>query len=273
MGLKLAAIERALSIDGLKMADTSFFVYDDHFRPGNLFLKEVDVTQSKEIVRCHNDFYTSVQTMVDKSSGLIFPTEFLLEYRLLSSTMRDKYMQMMNLVGRNPNWPQREVVKSKASDLKNLMNLRREYLASITREREAERHISPMAYGFLPAIERAFLEIDQIHQFRAVSRGYRKVDRPYGLEKNRDNDAKIAAKAFAISYDSDLKLLTCDMDHIWLFDIFYNDPNFFADKYQFPLPENVVDVVFHHENLLKKVSAGSRVKDAQVIYLGDEASK
>ncbi len=271
---QLDLIREAFKLQGLKVVDTSFI------RTQNINYLLIPYADLRRLgaIKSEKEFYEQFpQPPYDK---IAFPQEVRDEsYHMISllkrgvkSTRKKLQRRFARRPGKDEHFsinPSLRAHKRAVSEetMKLIPILRRHYDTAIY-PNPLSPHIPQHIMPYLEQMKRAFAYIKDLNPQRKQDLIRNSVKR----EGNTANDSSIFAQAFAASFNEHVYILTSDHDYLWISRVFYNDPNRFSDKFRFPLPEGVVDIVYANKNNLETrlLTAGSF--DADEFPLGQQAS-
>lgn len=133
-------------------------------------------------------------------------------------------------------------------NLVRLIRQREDIFRKFYEKNPAEGSIPEDILRYLPSIENAIMAISRMRDVMKdyTNRGLNKRC-DLGIRKSHHgNDQKIFAGCLAISFGQRVLLLTGDSDFFRMSRVFYKDPEYYSEKYGFPLPENDIDLILRY---------------------------
>ncbi len=263
----LAQLEDALNSEGTKVIDTSA-ISTNFF---NEYFETKDLQKIISLIKREINFHSSLEGLFSQNSvSSYFPEETIKESIRLTRKIRDLHDDLSqggsyknSRDGRKISCPRgnplnRDLINLSITKLKTLLSKRKNCLRVLFRHK-LEEHLAPHELSFLEGIQRACVNICNRPNVLRGPKAEKKGSNPN--PSYRDDDGNIFAKAFAMSYYDRVRLITADSDFLRIAKIFYNSPDYFSERYRFPLPTEPVDIIFLTEDTTFSLQAGYKEKE------------
>ncbi|MBS3072013.1 hypothetical protein J4408_03410 [Candidatus Pacearchaeota archaeon] len=243
-------IKQGLELPGMKVIDCRY-LFSDLF---GCFFNSTPNEQTNDI-EFGEMFYNQLFPLISKPD-VVFVEECKMETERYFSILRNNLRKRRKALAKRkvePSYFTREngINHTKVREYQLMNQLlhqrisrRKGQLFEIMNHNLASKHIPNDIKPYLSRIEGAFKAIANSPTVRSYQRGLSKIS--LGMEEHLDNDSKMLAKAYALSYLGPVNFLTTDADMFLIAREFYFDPSHVARRYQFDdieLPEHGINVV------------------------------
>lgn len=225
-------LEERFSILNDMAESTGYVVMDTsaicNFIKSNYFNGEKNFEEELEVVKENIRFTRYLRHLVSEKNGIVFPEEVKKEFDFFTKDALINKKRSIGKFGKKrsnshcKNYDLSDKLYSLAKEVKrNLKVLMKERNKFLREMPGVEKEINHRVKGFTCGIEGTILELSRKYFSRNIDKRNKRFESSY--HGHRQNDEKIIAKSFALSYNSPVTMVTSDKDFLVIYnEIFYN---------------------------------------------------